>query len=31
VEATRRAFTDSGRPVPEDLARRALGGKDVAG
>ncbi len=30
VEAVRRAFTDVGRAVPEDLARRALGGRDVS-
>ena len=29
VEAVRRAFTDAGRDVPDDLAARALGGRDV--
>ena len=28
VEAVRRAFTDTGRAAPDDLADRALGGKD---
>ena len=29
VEAVRKAFTDTGRAVPDDLAQRALGGRDV--
>jgi len=29
VEAVKRAFTDTGRGVPADLASRALGGRDI--
>lgn len=29
VEAMKRAFTDTGRAVPDDLAARALGGRDI--
>jgi limonene 1,2-monooxygenase len=30
VEAVKRAFTDTGRAVPADLANRALGGRDIS-